>query len=83
MWDALRADLQRSDSKDCHACLELPHCLQDLLLRQQAGEFRAEIALVISNHREAGVDCQCVWHPVQTRPITAETSFNRRPMRSR
>ena len=32
---------------------KLPHCLQDLLLRHQIGEFRAEIALVISNHREA------------------------------
>ena len=32
---------------------KLPHCLQDLLLRHQAGEFRAEIALVISNHPEA------------------------------
>ena len=27
-----------------------PHCLQDVLLRQQAGEFKAEIALLISNH---------------------------------
>ena len=27
-----------------------PHCLYDLLLRRQMGEFRAEIPLVISNH---------------------------------
>jgi formyltetrahydrofolate deformylase len=29
-----------------------PHCLADLLLRQQMGEFRGEIAMVISNHEE-------------------------------
>jgi len=27
-----------------------PHCLYDLLLRRQMGEFKAEIPLVISNH---------------------------------
>ncbi len=32
----------------------LLHCLEDLLQRQQAGEFKAEIALVISNHSDAG-----------------------------
>lgn len=33
---------------------KLPHCLQDLLLRHQAGELKSEIALIISNHEEAG-----------------------------
>jgi formyltetrahydrofolate deformylase len=32
---------------------KLLHCLQDLLLRQQAGELQAEVALIISNHEEA------------------------------
>jgi formyltetrahydrofolate deformylase len=32
----------------------LLHCLEDLLQRQQAGEFKAEIAVVISNHLDAG-----------------------------
>jgi len=32
----------------------LLHCLEDLLQRQQAGEFNAEIAVVISNHPDAG-----------------------------
>lgn len=31
---------------------KLPHCLVDLLLRHQAGEFKAEVALIISNHAE-------------------------------
>ncbi len=32
----------------------MPHCLQDLLLRHQAGELKAEIALIIGNHTDAG-----------------------------
>jgi formyltetrahydrofolate deformylase len=31
----------------------LPHCLYDILLKYKAGQFNAEIACVISNHREA------------------------------
>lgn len=49
------------------------HCLYDLLLRQQAGEFQANIALIISNHqklenvaRNFGIE----WHYL---PVTAET----------
>ena len=50
----------------------LPHCLEDLLQRQQAGEFKAEIALVLSNHPDL--------NPIAARygvrflhfPITAE-----------
>jgi formyltetrahydrofolate deformylase len=44
----------------------MPHCLYDLLLRQQAGELRAEIGLIIGNHPETadiarsyGVDFRC------------------------
>jgi formyltetrahydrofolate deformylase len=29
------------------------HCLADLLLRQQAGEFRCNLALIVSNHEDA------------------------------
>ena len=29
-----------------------PHCLADLLLRQQMGEFRGEIAMVVANHED-------------------------------
>ncbi len=49
------------------------HCLYDLLLRQQAGEFQANIALIVSNHqklenvaRNFGIE----WHYL---PVTAKT----------
>ncbi|MBM3776226.1 MAG: formyltetrahydrofolate deformylase [Acidobacteria bacterium] len=29
---------------------KLPHCLQDLLLRREAGELQADFALIVSNH---------------------------------
>ena len=51
---------------------KLPHCLQDLLLRHQIGEFRAEIALVISNHREAEGVASAFGIPFKHAPITAE-----------
>jgi len=53
----------------------LPHCLYDLLLRHRAGELKAEIALIISNHPEAGeiardfgVDFRCF-------PVTPENKL--------
>jgi formyltetrahydrofolate deformylase len=51
----------------------LPHCLEDLLQRQQAGEFKAEIAVVISNHRDAGVIANRCGAPFLHFPITVET----------
>jgi len=39
------------------------HCLSDLLLRHRAGEFQAEMALVVSNHPEAGEIA--AWHGVE------------------
>lgn len=33
---------------------KLPHCLVDLLLRHQAGEFKADIILILSNHEDVG-----------------------------
>jgi formyltetrahydrofolate deformylase len=33
---------------------KLPHCLVDLLLRHQAGEFKADITVILSNHEETG-----------------------------
>ena len=54
---------------------KLPHCLQDLLLRHQIGEFRAEIALVISNHREAEGIASAFGIPFKHVPITAENKL--------
>ena len=48
-----------------------PHCLQDLLLRQQAGELKAEIALILSNHEEPGQMAQSFGIPFRYFPITA------------
>jgi formyltetrahydrofolate deformylase len=48
------------------------HCLEDLLQRHQAGEFKAEIAVVISNHPDA---CQIARRydvPFLHLPITPE-----------
>jgi len=49
----------------------LPHCLWDLLLRHRAGEFKAQIELIVSNHpetgeiaRDFGIDFRCF-------PVTA------------
>ena len=50
----------------------LPHCLEDLLQRQQAGEFKAEIALVICNHPELSHIAARYGVPFLHFPITAE-----------
>jgi len=66
----------------------LHHCLEDLLQRQQAGEFKAEIALVISNHPDAGVIANRYDAPFMHFPITAEAKLQQetaelRELRSR
>ena len=49
---------------------KLTHCLQDLLLRQQAGELDAEVALIISNHEETGRIAKLFGIPFRHFPIT-------------
>jgi formyltetrahydrofolate deformylase len=49
----------------------LPHCLEDLLQRQQAGEFKAEIALVLSNHLDLQHIAERYRVPFLHFPITA------------
>jgi formyltetrahydrofolate deformylase len=51
----------------------LPHCLEDLLQRQQVGEFNAEIAVVISNHPDAEEIANRYRVPFLYFPITPET----------
>lgn len=51
----------------------LPHCLEDLLQRQQLGEFNAEIAVVVSNHPDAGQIAHRYGVPFLHFPITPET----------
>jgi formyltetrahydrofolate deformylase len=51
---------------------KMPHCLVDLVLRQQAGELKAEIALIIGNHAETGEIARSFGIPFRHVPITAE-----------
>jgi formyltetrahydrofolate deformylase len=50
----------------------LPHCLEDLLQRQQEGEFKAEVALVVSNHPGLNPIAARYGVPFLHFPITAE-----------
>jgi len=50
----------------------MPHCLEDLLQRQQLGEFKAEIGVVLSNHPDAGEIAQRYGVPFLHFPITPE-----------
>ncbi len=50
----------------------LPHCLEDLLQRQRAGEFNAEMALVLSNHPDLSHIAAHYGVPFLHFPITAE-----------
>ncbi len=68
-------DLRFSDAVPRMAIFtsKMGHCLYDLLWRQRVGELRAELRLVISNHRDLqpvaesfGVDYRCY-------PVTRET----------
>ncbi len=49
------------------------HCLLDLLWRQQAGELRAEIPLIISNHESLGAIAQQFNIDFHHIPITPDT----------
>lgn len=49
------------------------HCLHDLLLRHRAGEFDAEIPLVVSNHRDLEGVARQYGIPFHVFPITPET----------
>jgi formyltetrahydrofolate deformylase len=70
----MQFELHFSDHKPKVALFasRLPHCLEDLLQRQQAGEFQAEIAVVVSNHPEAGAIASRYAVPFLHFPITPE-----------
>jgi formyltetrahydrofolate deformylase len=51
------------------------HCLLDLLWRQQAGEIRAEIPLIISNHPELHSVANQFGIDFYHLPVTAETKI--------
>jgi formyltetrahydrofolate deformylase len=49
------------------------HCLYDLLIRHRAGEMPCEIAMVISNHGDAGPIARHFGIPFHFLPVTPET----------
>lgn len=49
------------------------HCLYDLLIRHRAGELPCEVAMVISNHGDAGPIAKHFGVPFHYLPVTAET----------
>jgi formyltetrahydrofolate deformylase len=51
---------------------KLDHCLHDLLLRHRAGEFEADIPLVVSNHEDLGETSRLYGIPFHVFPITKE-----------
>jgi formyltetrahydrofolate deformylase len=70
----MRFQLFFSDSLTKVAILvsKMSHCLWDLLLRHQAGEFQAEIAVIMSNHPDAGEIARQFDLPFLHFPITRE-----------
>jgi formyltetrahydrofolate deformylase len=54
---------------------KLTHCLQDLLLRHQAGELKAEIALIISNHENAREVAKLFGVPFRHFPVNPENKL--------
>ena len=73
----LRWELRFSDQVPKTAVLasKQDHCLYDLLLRHRAGELRAELAAVISNHLTCQPIAEYFGVPYLLFPITKETKL--------
>ena len=56
-------------------CSRSPHCLWDLLMRQQVGELGGEIAVVISNHEDLRSLTEHLGIPYVHLPVTAATKL--------
>jgi formyltetrahydrofolate deformylase len=52
---------------------KLDHCFHDLVLRRRAGEFDADLALVVSNHAELAPVAEMYGLPYHVFPITPTT----------
>ena len=52
---------------------QYPHCLVDLLHRYQAGEFRANLALIVSNHEDTRALAEFHGIPFHFMPVTPAT----------
>ena len=71
----LEARLRWSDSRPKLAILvsKQDHCLRDLLYRSDVGELPGEVAVVISNHRDAAEAVERRGLPFVHLPVTPET----------
>src|SRR5262245_36077301 len=56
-------------------------CLQDLLLRRQTGELKADISLILSNHEDAAEVARDFGIPFKHFPITPENRAKHKPPR--
>jgi formyltetrahydrofolate deformylase len=52
---------------------QYPHCLVDLLHRHRAGEFRANLALIVSNHEDTRALAEFHGVPFHYMPVTPAT----------
>ena len=73
----IRWSVHYSDQKQRVAILvtKAPHCLYDLLLRWQEGEFKCEIPVIISNHPNLEHVADKFRIPYHSLPITKETKL--------
>ncbi len=74
-------ELRFSDQPPRMAILasKLDHCLQDLLWRQRAGELKAEIPLIVSNHADLRPVADAYGVPFHVHPVTPATKAVEEP----
>jgi formyltetrahydrofolate deformylase len=58
---------------------KLDHCLYDLLLRHKAGEYHAEIVMIISNHKDLSAVAEYFGIPFRVFPVTADNRETMEP----
>jgi formyltetrahydrofolate deformylase len=69
----LRWRITRERKRVAILCSKSEHCLYDLLLRHRAGELACDIAMVVSNHPDAGRVAEHFRVPFHHLPVTPET----------
>lgn len=71
----MQVSLSRSDRRRRMALLvsKYPHCFHDLLARWRAGELRADVSLVLSNHESLAADAAFYGLPFHVVPVSRES----------
>jgi formyltetrahydrofolate deformylase len=74
-FEDMHWDLDFTDKRQRVAvfCSKTPHCLYDLLIRQQMGEIGGQITVVISNHEDLRQVTEHFGLPYHHLPISSET----------